>query len=598
METHQPPNPAALIERGWSAWKPSEVLTVSAWADAHRRLSTEASAEPGRWDTARAEYQREMMDAITDAECPRAVFITSSQVGKTEILLNTLGKFISTEPGPFLVLQPTLEMASVFSKDRLAPMIRDTPKLSELVSDPRSRDSGNTVLNKSFTGGQVAISGANSPASLASRPIRLLLADEVDRYPLSAGEEGDPLSLAMRRQDNFWNRKTILASTPTMKGSSRIEQAYMESDQRRFHINCPHCAGPHVLSWAMVSWTDNNPLTAKLTCPLCRAAYSGGQKNALLSAGKWIAGAPFRGTAGFHLSALYSPWRRLSEIVEDYLAALPHRERLRAWTNTALGETWRDEGDAVEIAPLQERAEAFDAEVPEGAQLLTLGADVQANRIECEVVGWNVKTEESWGIGYHVMHGDTTGAAVWEALDALLAREYTDAGGTKYRVRLAAIDSGFNTPTVYSFTMPRQGRGVFAVKGSSSKWAQPLTRGRNPRGRSAAIWIVGSDTVKESIFNRLKMEPGDGAREMHYPVGRGYDSVYFEGLTGEEIRVRDKNGFKERYFHLLRRNEPLDCRVYATAALYIWQRNGGRIAPPAALAAPRSTAPSFVHGWK
>ena len=215
-----------FCDEGNNLFSPPPNFTISEWADAERKIPPEASAEPGQWRTSRAEYQREIMNAVSDPLTERVVVMTAAQVGKTEILLNTIGYFIDLEPGPILCLNPTLEMGQAFSKDRLAPMIRDTPVLRDKIKDPCSRDSGNTLLHKKFMGGHITITGANSPASLASRPIRILLCDEVDRYPISAGTEGDPLTLAMKRTQNFWNRRVVWVSTPTLLGISRIEKAY------------------------------------------------------------------------------------------------------------------------------------------------------------------------------------------------------------------------------------------------------------------------------------------------------------------------------------------------------------------------------------
>ena len=222
----------AILNKCRTLFAPPPELKVSDWSDQERRLSPEASAEPGQWLTSRAEYQRGIMDAFSDPNIEMVVIMSSAQVGKTEILNNVIGYHVSQDPSPMLVVQPTLDMAQTWSKDRLAPMLRDTPILQGLVKDPRARDSGNTTLHKIFPGGHITSCGANSPSSLASRPVRIVLCDEVDRYPVSAGSEGDPVSLARKRATTFWNRKIGLFSTPTNKGNSRIESAFEESDKR------------------------------------------------------------------------------------------------------------------------------------------------------------------------------------------------------------------------------------------------------------------------------------------------------------------------------------------------------------------------------
>ena len=244
-------------------------LTVSQWSDQFRKLSPEASGEISKWKTSRAPYQQGIMDAISEPNVDTVVMMSSAQVGKTELLLNLVGYHIHLDPGPILMVQPTKEMAETFSKDRLAPMIRDTPVLASKIKSPKSRDSGNTLQHKRFPGGQISLMGANSPSDLSSRPIRIVLCDEVDRYPASAGTEGDPVSLAVKRTNNFANRRILLMSTPTIKGISRIEKAFFESDQRHYHVPCPHCGEFQTLQWELIRWQQDKPETVVHACKKC-----------------------------------------------------------------------------------------------------------------------------------------------------------------------------------------------------------------------------------------------------------------------------------------------------------------------------------------
>lgn len=298
--------------------------------------------------------------------------MSSAQIGKTEIINNAVGYHIDHDPCPCLVVQPTIEMGETWSKDRFAPMIRDTPTIREKVGNVKSRDSGNTILHKSFAGGHVTVAGANAPASLASRPVRMVLCDEIDRYPASAGTEGDPVKLAEKRTNNFWNRKIILVSTPTVKGESRIEKEWELSDKRRFHVPCPHCGHEHVLAWGNVRFEKENPSATRMVCPSCEKEFSNGQKNAAVRRGRWIATAPFRGIAGFHLNELYSPWKTIAEVVEDFLEAKTDPMKLQVWVNTSLGETWEGQGDSVSEHELMERVENYPAEVPARGLYLTI----------------------------------------------------------------------------------------------------------------------------------------------------------------------------------------------------------------------------------
>ena len=329
-----------LTAAALAVFAPPPSLTISEWADRYRYLSPEASAEPGKWSTARAPYQAGIMDAASDPETETIVLMTSAQIGKTAMIENVIGYYVTQDPSPILCLQPTLEMAATFSKDRLAPMLRDTPALRGLVKDARARDSGNTQLHKQFPGGHITMTGANSPANLASRPIRIVLCDEVDRYPESAGTEGDAVALATKRTATFWNRKMLVTSTPTIKNLSRIEQAFLGSDQRRYWVPCPDCGEHQLLKWANVKWDEGKTETAHYVCEHCGSCIDEQHKPAMLAAGEWRADAVFRGIAGFHLNEIYSLWRRWSEMAADFLTAKhAGSEMLKAFVNTSLGET-------------------------------------------------------------------------------------------------------------------------------------------------------------------------------------------------------------------------------------------------------------------
>ncbi len=529
-------------------------------------LSPEASAEPGQWSTDRVPPLRGIMDAFSDPEVETVTLMKSAQVGGTEFILNVIGYHIDQDPAPMLVLQPTLEMGQTFSKDRLAPMLRDTPCLRGKVRDAKTRNSGNTLLHKTFPGGHITICGANSPAGLASRPIRIVLCDEVDRYPPSAGTEGDPVNLAFKRSTTFWNRKRALISTPTIKGLSRIEASYEESDRRRFWVPCPECGEPQVLRWAQVRWEPNKPETAWYECEHCRARWDDAKRWEAIRHGQWRAEGEFRGHAGFHIWEAYSPWVRLSEIVEAFLEAKKRPETLQTWVNTSLGETWEEQGDEVDGHELQERCEPWDPDVlPERVVVLTAGADVQDERIEVEVVGWG-RDEESWSIAWETLWGDPRKPAVWQDLDRFLKRRWDHSlEGVRLGIAAALIDSGHLPKEVHRFTRGKAGRRIFACRGSSEP-GKPLLAGMSRRnGPRVPVYYIGTDTAKGTILARLKIEePGPGY--MHFPVGR--DREYFEQLTAERAVRRYRKGRPYREWIKKRaRNEALDCRVYAMAAL-------------------------------
>ena len=244
------------------------------------------------------------MDVVLDRDIETIVLMSSSQIGKTEILNNILGYYISQDPCPVLVMQPTLEMARTWSKDRLNPMLKSSKVLKGKVKEPRAKDSENTVLHKKFDGGFIAVVGANSASGLASRPVRILLADEIDRFPLSAGAEGDPVSLALKRTTTFWNRKIVMASTPTIDGLSRIQTAWNQSDQRHYWVPCPECNEMQVLEWANVKWEEDKPETAKYVCVHCGSLLEEKHKITMIRNGEWRAEGETKKPAGLHINEL------------------------------------------------------------------------------------------------------------------------------------------------------------------------------------------------------------------------------------------------------------------------------------------------------
>lgn len=588
--------------------KPPPKLSISEWADQYRQLSSESSAEAGRWSTSRAEYQRGMMDAVSDKTIETVVLMTAAQIGKTELINNVVGFHISQDPAPMLVVQPTLEMAQTWSKDRLAPAIRDTPALSAKIKDPRSRDSGNTTLHKVFPGGHVTACGANSPSSLASRPCRVILCDEVDRYPLSAGTEGDPIALAKKRATTFWNKKIILVSTPTEKGASRIEAAYDESDQRRYYVPCADCGEEQELKWANVRWENGDPTTAEYICEHCGTCWGDAKRFQAIRYGRWQATAEGDGkTAGFHISALYSPWTALEDIVRDFLASKSDPMRLKAWVNTTLGETFEEDGERIDEFSLFDRKEDFGETLPIGAVVLVAGVDVQDDRLACEIVAYG-KGEESWSIYYEEIYGDPSGPQLWQDLDFILSQTFTHPEKGDMIIRSTCIDSGGHyTQQVYNYVKLRAGRRIFAIKGVGGEGKPIIGRPSKNNIGKINLFPVGTDTAKELLFARLKIdEPGPGY--CHFPLDR--EEEYFRMLTAEKKVLRYFKGRPKREWVKTRqRNEALDCRVYAMAALQVMginieavaKQQQNSVGSQKKHAVRRPGMPrknSFVHGYR
>ncbi len=551
---------------------PPTTLLISEWADAHRVLSPEASAEVGRWDTARTPYLKEPMNAMVDPTVSRVVVAKSSQVGFTEALNCILGFYIDQDPCPILIVQPTVEMAEAWSKDRLSPAIRDTPCLAAKVSAATSRDSSNTLRAKTFDGGRLAIVGANSPAGLASRPVRIVLADEVDRFPVSAGSEGDPLALAAKRQSTFWNRKTLVGSTPTLKGTSVIWREWENSDMRRFYVPCPDCDHRQVLVWANVKWDKSPtgkhlPTTAHYTCEQCGSVWDDAARYDAVSKGEWRAtnndGAA--GTAGFHISVLMSPWVALADVVSEFLAARKDPALLQVFVNTALGEPFEEAREKIEGSAFLSRGESYGPQaMPEGVKFLTAGVDVQGDRLEVQVIGWGA-FEESWPIRYDVLPGDPAQQHVWTMLDDVLRAPYHREDGQELRVRATCIDTGGHHAHQVLVYCARR-RGCLPIKGIAGP--KPIFPPRASRTKTnQRVYMIGVDTAKDTLYARLRFaEPGPGY--IHFPASEAFNAEYFRQLTSEQVQTRYSEGRPYRVWMLPPglRNEALDTMVYALAA--------------------------------
>lgn len=568
--------------------QPDPDLTVSQWADSHRMLSQKAASEPGPWRTDRTPYLKEIMDCLSpNSPVETVVFMAGAQVGKTESGNNWLGFVIHHAPGPMMMVQPTVDTAKRLSKQRLAPMIEETPVLRQLIADNRARDGGNTMLVKEFTGGVLVVTGANSAVGLRSMPVRYLFLDEVDAFPHDVDGEGDPVSLAIRRTTTFSRRKIYLSSTPTIKDTSRIEREYLNSDRRRFFVPCPHCDHYQHLRWAQMKWTDDDPETAAYACEDCGALIEERYKSEMLRRGEWRATVESTGkVAGFHLSSLYSPlgWKSWSSIVADFLQAKGDPPSLKTWVNTILGETWEEEySSKVGAEGLAERAEMYELlSVPDGGLMLTAGVDVQDNRLAIKVKAWG-EDEESWLVNWLEIYGDPSRPEIWRQLDSVLwETEYTHANGTQMPIRAVAIDSGGHfTHEVYAYARARRDKHVIAVKGMSqpgkSIIIKPTRQDINFKSQTikkgVELWGVGTDTAKATIYARLKNPEPTGAGVYHFPMG--LPESYYQQLTVEKQVTRYSNGFPKRVWIKPdgARNEALDCEVYALAALqYFYTR--------------------------
>ena len=558
-----------------AGFAPPPRLSVTAWADAHRRLPTKGAGEPGPWRTSRTPFLAEVMDCLsTEHPSKRVVFIKSVQVGATECLNNVVGWFIDTQKAPMMVVQPTLDMAERWSKQRLASMIEDCPTLRSKIAPARARDSGNTTLLKEWPGGVMVVSGANSGASLRSMPARYILLDEVDAYPLALEGEGDPIKLAEARATTFPRRKVFLISTPTIESLSRINKEWLASDMRRYHVACPHCGHRQPLTWDNLRWPEGKPEEAVYHCADCGIGIEEHHKTDLLANGQWIAGHPERPVPGFHINALYTPlglgltW---GELAAEFDEARRDPERQKTFTNLRLGEVVADPNEKLDADDLQSRAGGYkQREIPAGCLAITVGVDVQKDRFAIVWLGWG-RGGALWVLDYTELPADPTSEASWIELDKLITAPLINSRGITMKPLMTAIDSGYLTDNVLAYTRERQRRGVIAVKGAST-YGKPIinrpskldvtVRGRTIK-HGAEGWLVGGDTAKTWIFNLLTNDGKHAAHDRQVHFAEGLDASFYSQLTAE---IWDPN--KRKWIKVRPRNEALDTMVYAIAAAY------------------------------
>lgn len=575
---------------------PPEDLTVSQWAAEHRVLSRESSAEAGPWRNERTPYLVEPMDAFTDPQVRRITMVAASQVGKSELELNIIGYIIDQDPGSILYIQPNLDDAKKFSRLRIAPMIKASPRLKAKVSEVKSRDAGNTMLQKTFPGGMLTIVGSQSASALASTPARYIVGDERDRWAKSAGSEGDPWKLAEARTTTYYNAKLVDVSTCTIKGDSPIADAFDEGTQERWSHKCPHCGEWHSIEFDYIKFDFDTVTVGRKkdyivkavwwVCPSCGCISD--EPSMRKQPARWIAHNPDairKGHRSFWLNAFSSPWTPWASIVYDFLNARHDPHKLKVVYNTKLGQLWEERGDLDSEDEFMARREDYGTrddgtpvELPEGVLVLTCGVDTQDDRLEYEVVGWG-HYKESWGIKKGVIYGDPNDDAVWLRLDDVLAHVYKFENGRGLRIARTFVDSGgHKTQEVYKQCRARTGKQVFAIKGSNQNDA-PLTKPPSKvnisiNGRVVAktwLYTIGVNAAKADLLKgALKvLEPGPKYCHFNKHPDAGYDYNYFVGLLSEVEETKTERGRRTTVWKKLpghERNEPLDIRNYAYAA--------------------------------
>lgn len=550
---------------------PPPEKTISQWAAENRILAGVGSSEPGRWTNERTPYLVEIMDELSpQSPTTDVALMKGSQVGGTEVLINTAMYYIKHCPSPIGQYQTTETSAKRFMK------LREVPAFAAMGMDKLF--TGDEIYLKEFAGGALVTGWSNSASNMRSMPLRIALCDEISEWSHDVDGQGDPLDLIKKRTTNFPRKKRFWNSTPGIEGECRITEKFRAGDQRYFNVPCPHCGSLHKFKWENVIWDRDEsgnhlPTTVRMRCPECKKEYSEYRKTEMMASGVWIAENPNGAYPSYNLSALYSPlgWFSWSEAVTEFLEAQGDVNKLKAFTNNVLAEAWDVDGGAqLDQYGLSARKEIYESEVPNDVLILTAGVDTQDNRLEVEIVGWGAGLE-SWSIDRKIFIGDPALPAVWEALDTTLSAGYLNSQGQKLYIAAALCDSaGHKTDDVYRFTSKREWKNIYACVGRDGN-GRPIvskpSRTKRSASLNAALVIVGADTAKDQLLNWLAMEsPCPGY--CHFPDKENYDDEFFAQLTSEKrVKKWTRGSMHWAYKKIRERNEALDCRVYARAAL-------------------------------
>lgn len=579
----------ACLAKILNGMKPPEDLTVSQWADKNRRLTSESSAEVGKWRTSRTPYMLDILDSFTDPLIEHIVVVAASQVGKSETINNMVGYCIDQDPGPILLIQPTIDDVKRYSEMRIAPMIRETRCLKRKVADPKSRDAANTKRQKSFPGGVLVMTGSNVAHDLSSMPIRYVFGDERDRWAKSAGSEGDPWELAVARTRTFYNKKLVEVSTPTVKGASAIENSYNLGTMERWKTACPHC-GEYVevtfdnIRFEYEAAEKGDKKIFHITelfyvCPECGGISDEHMMKS--QPAKWVATVPeakeHHKTRSFWLTAWVSPWATWESIILQFLQAGTDSAKLQVVYNTQFGELWEERGDMASEDDVMARRETYDAEVPDGVLVLTCGVDTQDDRLEYEVVGHR-RFGETWGIKKGVILGRPDTEEVWERLDEVLSHKYKFKSGVSLQISLTFIDEGGHfTQEVRQHCLARQYDHVFAIKGANRPdipyTAPPKKQKIVVNGKVIGqVWVyeIGVNAGKQKIVDNLRVQ-SPGANYCHFPLRDDYGKQFFKQLMSEHLEYvpKLKHPWQWQKIPGHERNEAFDIRNYNLAACEI-----------------------------
>ena len=606
------------LDAFYAGVKPDPRQTVDEWLEAESVQLPSFVAESGKYRTSRTPFWKEVYQCLSPSHpCSEVVVMKSHQIGATTVAMNWIGYIIDRAPTSVMIMEPTLDVAKKLSKQKLQPMLDLTPCLRGKVREARSRDSGNTVLLKTFRGGMIMLVGSNSGVGMRFASTEHLIQDEYDAYEEDAGSEGDPGELGENRQSTFSRGKTFKLSTPLDAKTSRIEPAYLAGSRGRFHVPCPHCAHMQHLRLEQLIYTFDEvkqPARAAYQCEGCHRLIDEHHKSFMFECGYWVHEDPENPIRSFHINSLYMPygWRlNWARIATRHIRAIKKarsgdRRALKVFDTTIKAVTWNELVEKVDKQPLMKRREHYAAPCPDGVLVITAAIDVQGNRLESEKVGWGLG-EQSWSLGYRIFVGEPSQQSVWDDCAAWLQEPLTHECGVAMSVQNVVVDTGgHHTQEAYEFVRSYRGGRICAIKGSSEAGAPVVpTRASKQKKAKLFLWLIGTIAAKDTIFPRLRIDqPGPGY--MHFPDYPEYDEEYFDQLTSEVKKPKHtKRQVMIGYYYEKEktRNEALDLKVYNWAALKLlrvnlealaaqWTRQVAR----AVVRRPSSSAPPLMVG--
>lgn len=550
-----------------SALIPPENITVSEWAEKYRQLDAKTTARPGPWRNSSTPYLKGLMDEFNNYETEEIVFVKPTQVGGTEAILNMIGFVIDEDPSPAMVVYPTDELAKSISKNRIEPMLLNSPTLKE-----KYHENDSSVLEMQFDDMYLSLVGSNSPSGLASKPIKYLFLDETDKYPGASKKEADPVSLAKERTKTFHNRKIVLASTPTLKNNHIWEAKENADIEKHYLMPCPHCGRKIEFKFSNLRFPDDESMSyadraerARYVCQECGSIITDSQKYIMLQQGTWEIverKTQFARKVVFWLNTLYSPFVRFAEVAKEFLTSKDDSEAFQNFVNSWLAEPWEDTKLKTSADLVMDRqTELPELIVPEWAKLIVGGVDVQENSLYVSIRAF----------GNHITSQNIFHKQVlnFSAVEQIMNTPYRNANGDEFIVSLCLIDSGYDADSTYDFCA------------DNSDWAVPVKGASNPminhykiskinktdsKAYGMSLVIVDTGKYKDMIASRMRKKNGRGS----WMVYKGCDREYAEQVTAEhKINVKTNNGKVKQEWHLKSShadNHYFDCEVYCMAA--------------------------------